>query len=76
MISPLIDGQLDGAALRKMLDWQIDNASHGLAPLGTTGEASTISAEEHLRIVAIVVEQAAGRVRVVAGAGSYNPAEG
>jgi len=75
MITPFSNGRVDEIGLRKMVDWQIDNGSDGLVPVGTTGEASTVTAAEHLRVVAVVVEQAAGRVPVVAGAGSNNPAE-
>jgi len=75
MITPFLDGRLDEVALRKMVDWQIDGGSQGLVPVGTTGEASTLTTEEHLRVVSVVVEQAAGRVPIIAGAGSNNPVE-
>ena len=64
------DGALDEPALRGLVDWQIDEGIHFLVPCGSTGEAATLSPEEHRRVVEIVVDQAAGRVPVVAGAGS------
>lgn len=68
------DGQVDEAAFRRFVDWQIDQGSAALVPCGTTGEAATLSAEEHFRVVHICVEQAAGRVPVIAGAGSNDTA--
>jgi 4-hydroxy-tetrahydrodipicolinate synthase len=64
------DGSLDERALRKLVDWQIDERIHFLVPCGSTGEAATMTPAEHRRVVEIVVEQAAGRVPIVAGAGS------
>jgi 4-hydroxy-tetrahydrodipicolinate synthase len=64
------DGSLDEGALRSLVDWQIDEGIHFLVPCGSTGEAATMSADEHRRAVQIVVEQARGRVPIVAGAGS------
>ncbi|MEP6495618.1 MAG: 4-hydroxy-tetrahydrodipicolinate synthase [bacterium] len=64
------DGSLDEAALRSLVDWQIDEGIDFLVPCGSTGEAATMSVDEHRRTVAIVVEQTRGRVPVVAGAGS------
>jgi len=61
------DSSLDEAALRALIDWQIEQGIHFLVPCGSTGEAATLSNEEHLRVVAIAVEQAAGRVPVLAG---------
>jgi 4-hydroxy-tetrahydrodipicolinate synthase len=63
-------GQLDEAALRALVDWQIEEGIHFLVPCGSTGEAATLSVEEHIRAVRIVAEQTQGRVPVVAGAGS------
>ena len=63
------DGSLDEAALRALVEWQIEEGIHFLVPCGSTGEAATLSVEEHLRVVAITVEQVDGRVPVVAGAG-------
>jgi len=64
------DGSLDEAALRGLVDWQIDEGIDFLVPCGSTGEAATMSIDEHKRTVTIVVEQARGRVPIVAGAGS------
>ena len=64
------DGSLDEGALRSLVDWQIDEGIHFLVPCGSTGEAATMSIDEHRRAVEIVVEQARGRVPIVAGAGS------
>ncbi|MFK7944915.1 MAG: 4-hydroxy-tetrahydrodipicolinate synthase [Paracoccaceae bacterium] len=75
LVTPFKDGALDEAALRALVDWQIAEGSNGLVPVGTTGESPTLSHEEHERVVEIVVEQAAGRVPVIAGAGSNNTAE-
>ncbi len=63
-------GAVDEAALRALVDWQIASGIHGLVPVGSTGEAATLSLAERDRVVRIVVEQAAGRVPVMAGAGS------
>jgi 4-hydroxy-tetrahydrodipicolinate synthase len=64
------NGSLDEAALRALVDWQIEEGIHFLVPCGSTGEAATMSLDEHRRTVQIVVEQARGRVPVVGGAGS------
>ena len=68
-------GEVDEAALRSLVDWQIEEGIDFLVPAGSTGEAATLSAEEHERVVAVTVEQAAGRVPVVGGAGSNDTAE-
>jgi 4-hydroxy-tetrahydrodipicolinate synthase len=64
------DGAVDEEALRAFVEWQISEGVHFVVPCGSTGEAATMTLEEHERVVAITVEQAAGRVPVVAGAGS------
>jgi 4-hydroxy-tetrahydrodipicolinate synthase len=61
------DHSVDEAALRALVDWQIEQGIHFLVPCGSTGEAATLSNEEHLRVVSVTAEQAAGRVPVVAG---------
>lgn len=61
------EGSVDERALRALVDWQIEQGIHFLVPCGSTGEAATLSREEHLRVVAVVAEQAAGRVPVLAG---------
>ncbi|HEU5173656.1 MAG TPA: 4-hydroxy-tetrahydrodipicolinate synthase [Gemmatimonadaceae bacterium] len=63
-------GAVDEAALRALVDWQLAEGVHFLVPCGSTGEAATLSAEEHRRVVEIVVDQVNGRAPVVAGAGS------
>lgn len=68
-------GEVDEAALRSLVDWQIEQGVDFLVPAGSTGEAATLSVDEHERVVAITVEQTAGRVPVVGGAGSNDTAE-
>jgi 4-hydroxy-tetrahydrodipicolinate synthase len=75
LITPFRNGALDEVALRRMVNWQIEKGTQGLVPMGTTGESTTVSEEEHKRVVAIVVEETGGRVPVIAGAGSNNPVE-
>lgn len=75
MVTPFRDGQIDEARLRANVDAQIEAGISGLVPCGTTGESPTLSHEEHDRVVEIVVEQAAGRVPVIAGAGSNSTTE-
>ncbi len=70
LVTPFRDGAFDEAAFRKLVDWQIDNGSSALVPCGTTGENSTLSNAEHHRVIEVCVEQAAGRVPVIAGCGS------
>jgi 4-hydroxy-tetrahydrodipicolinate synthase len=76
LVTPFKDGALDLATLRHLVDWHIAQGSTGLVPVGTTGESPTLSHEEHETVVAEVVRAAAGRVPVIAGAGSNNTAEG
>src|SRR4051812_29279627 len=64
------NGAIDEKALRSLVDWQIDEGIHFLVPCGSTGEAATMTLDEHRRVVEITVEQAKGRVPIVAGAGS------
>jgi 4-hydroxy-tetrahydrodipicolinate synthase len=64
------DGSVDEAAMRALVDWQIAEGVHFLVPCGSTGEAATLTPDEHYRVVQIVVEQARGRVPICAGAGS------
>jgi 4-hydroxy-tetrahydrodipicolinate synthase len=70
LITPFRDGQVDEPAFRRLVDWQIECGSTALVPCGTTGEASTMDNEEHHRVIGTCVEQAAGRVPVIAGCGS------
>ncbi len=69
------DGRIDEPALRKLVDWQIDEGIDFLVPCGSTGEAATMTPAEHRRVVEITVEQTRGRVAVVAGAGSNDTAK-
>ena len=70
LVTPFRDEAFDEPAFRAHVEWQIQEGSHGLVPCGTTGEASTMSFEEHWRVVEVCVDQAAGRVPVIAGCGS------
>ena len=76
LVTPFKDGALDLVALKNLVEWQIAEGSSGLVPVGTTGESPTLSHEEHRRVVEEVVKIAAGRVPVIAGAGSNNTVEG
>ncbi len=77
LITPFTsDGELDLDTLKKLVDWHIAEGSHGLVPVGTTGESPTLSHEEHREVIAEVVRAAAGRVPVIAGAGSNSTREG
>ncbi len=74
LVTPFRDGLIDEEAFRRLIDWQIDNGSSALVPCGTTGESATLSYEEHYRVITICIEQAAGRVPVIAGCGSNDTA--
>lgn len=75
LVTPFSNGQLDLDTLKKLVDWHVDQGSHGLVPVGTTGESPTLSHSEHDTVVEAVVEAVNGRFPVVAGAGSNNTAE-
>lgn len=75
LITPFRNGAVDEKAFADLVDWQIREGSHGLVPVGTTGESPTVSHEEHRRIIEICVKTAAGQVPVVAGAGSNSTDE-
>ena len=75
LVTPFKDGQVDLDTLKKLVDWHIEQGSNGLVPVGTTGESPTLSHAEHDLVVETVIKQAAGRVPVVAGAGSNSTAE-
>lgn len=70
LVTPFKHGEFDEQTYRRLIDWQIEQGSKGLVPCGTTGEASTLSIEEHHRVVEVCIDQAAGRVPVIAGCGS------
>ncbi len=74
LVTPFAAGRVNEAAFRDLIDWQIEEGSNGLVPCGTTGEAATLSTEEHRRVIEITVEVARGRVPVIAGCGSNNTA--
>ena len=74
LVTPFAAGRVNEAAFRELVEWQIDEGSNALVPCGTTGEAATLSTEEHRRVIEIVVEVARGRVPVIAGCGSNNTA--
>jgi 4-hydroxy-tetrahydrodipicolinate synthase len=75
LVTPFKDGKIDEQSFRALIDWQITAGSHGLVPVGTTGEGPTLSHEEHRRAVDICIDEARGRVPVIAGAGSNNTLE-
>jgi len=70
LVTPFKNGDLDEPAFGDFVEWQIASGTHGLVPCGTTGESATLTDEEHRRVIALTVEVAAGRVPVIAGAGS------
>lgn len=74
LVTPFRDGLIDEAAFRRLVDWQIENGSSALVPCGTTGESATLSYDEHYRVIELCIEQAAGRVPVIAGCGSNDTA--
>ncbi|MEA2975782.1 MAG: 4-hydroxy-tetrahydrodipicolinate synthase [Alphaproteobacteria bacterium] len=75
LVTPFNNGSLDEKAFRGLVDWQIGEGTSGLVPVGTTGESPTLSHEEHRLVVEWCVQQAKGRVPVIAGAGSNSTAE-
>jgi 4-hydroxy-tetrahydrodipicolinate synthase len=75
LITPMNNGSVDEAAFRKFVAWQIKEGTHGLVPVGTTGESPTVTPAEHKRLIEICVEVADRKVPVIAGAGSNNTAE-
>ncbi|MFY0621841.1 MAG: 4-hydroxy-tetrahydrodipicolinate synthase [Pelagimonas sp.] len=75
LVTPFKDGAVDFDTLKRLVDWHVDQGSHGLVPVGTTGESPTLTHDEHEAVIEAVVTQAAGRIPVIAGAGSNNTAE-
>jgi 4-hydroxy-tetrahydrodipicolinate synthase len=75
LVTPFRNGSVDEAAFRNLVDWQIEEGTDGLVPVGTTGESPTLSHDEHRQVVQWCVEQAKRRVPVIAGAGSNSTAE-
>jgi 4-hydroxy-tetrahydrodipicolinate synthase len=75
LITPFRNGSIDATALQSLVEWHIEQGTHGLVPVGTTGESPTLSHGEHEQVVELVVEAAARRVPVIAGAGSNSTDE-
>lgn len=75
IVTPFKDGRLDEEAYRQLIEFQIENGTHGIVPCGTTGESATLSHAEHKRVVEICLDQVKKRVPVIAGTGSNNTAE-
>jgi 4-hydroxy-tetrahydrodipicolinate synthase len=75
LITPFKGAAVDEEALRRLVEWQIAEGTHGLVPVGTTGESPTLSYDEHKRVVELTIEAARGRVPVIAGTGSNSTAE-
>lgn len=76
LVTPFKNGEVDWDTLKKLVEWHIAEGSNGIVPVGTTGESPTLSHDEHNEVVRVVVQTAAGRVPVIAGAGSNATAEG
>jgi 4-hydroxy-tetrahydrodipicolinate synthase len=75
LVTPFKNGSLDEAGYRQFVNWQIDEGTNGLVPMGTTGESPTVNHDEHKRVVEWCLDEARGRVPVIAGAGSNSTAE-
>src|SRR3978361_2524051 len=75
LVTPFKNGSVDEKAFRGLVGWQIAEGTNGLVPVGTTGESPTLSHDEHKRVVEWCIEEAKGRVPVVAGAGSNSTKE-
>jgi 4-hydroxy-tetrahydrodipicolinate synthase len=75
LITPFKNGKVDERAFQDFVEWQIKEGVHGLVPCGSTGEAATLSTEEHQRVIALCIEAAAGRVKIMAGTGSNSTDE-
>src|SRR3974390_1473360 len=75
LVTPFKGGEIDEQSYRALIDWQITSGSHGLVPVGTTGESPTLTHDEHRRAVDICIDEARGRLPVIAGAGSNTTGE-
>ena len=75
LVTPFRHGEVDEESYRQFIEWQIEQGIHGLVPCGTTGESATLTHEEHEKVIEICIDQAKGRVPVLAGAGSNNTSE-
>src|SRR6516162_4363343 len=75
LVTPFKGGEIDFASLRQLVDWHVEQGTDCLSPVGTTGESPTLDHDEHERVIAAVVEQARGRIKVVPGTGSNSTRE-
>ncbi len=75
LVTPFRDGELDFDALKRLVDWHVEEGTDGIVPVGTTGETPTLSHEEHDRVVGEVVRAVDGRIKVIAGAGANSTRE-
>src|SRR6516162_176298 len=75
IVTPFKSGAVDFDELNKLVDWHIEQGTDVLVPVGTTGESPTLDHEEHERVIAVVVEQAAGRIKILPGTGSNSTRE-
>ena len=75
LITPFSNGKVDEKAFQRLVAWQIGQGTHGLVPVGTTGESPTLTHDEHKRVIELCIEAAAGRVPVIAGTGSNSTSE-
>jgi 4-hydroxy-tetrahydrodipicolinate synthase len=75
LVTPFRDGKVDEGRLKDLVDWHVQSGTDAIVPCGTTGESPTLSHEEHKRVVEVVIQQAAGRVPVIAGTGANSTAE-
>ncbi|WP_114287653.1 4-hydroxy-tetrahydrodipicolinate synthase [Candidatus Halocynthiibacter alkanivorans] len=76
LVTPFKNGELDIDTLKHLVEWHVEQGTTGIVPVGTTGESPTLTHAEHARVVEEVVRAAAGRIKIIAGAGSNNTAEG
>lgn len=74
-VTPFRDGEIDEGSLRRLVDYLVEAGANGLVPCGTTGESATLSHDEHIDVIKVVAEQAAGRVQVIAGIGTNDTRE-
>jgi 4-hydroxy-tetrahydrodipicolinate synthase len=75
LLTPFKNGKVDEKAFQSFVEWQLAQGTNGVVPVGTTGESPTLSHDEHMRVVELCIEAAAGRIPVIAGAGSNSTAE-
>ena len=75
LLTPFKDNKVDYSSYKELIDFQINNGTHGLVPVGTTGESPTLSHDEHKKLIEVCIEQSNGRVPVIAGAGSNSTSE-